>query len=55
MAGFGKRKDGQAYPKNRTSKQRKSGSIVATGIKIKKQKGFKAKSNLLKKVFHRIM
>jgi len=29
---WGKRKDGQAYPKNRTSKTRKSGSIQSTGI-----------------------
>jgi len=35
MASWGKRKDGQAYPKNRTSKIKKSGTINASGIKLK--------------------
>jgi len=35
MARFGKRKDGQAYPKLKTSKTHKRGTTKSTGIKLK--------------------
>jgi len=38
MTSWGKRKDGQAYPKNRTSKSKRSGSTKSAGSKIKRNK-----------------
>jgi len=40
MAVFGKRKDGQAYPKNRKSGTKKKGSTTASGTKFKQFKKF---------------
>jgi len=34
MASWGKRKDGQAYPKNNTTKSKKRGSTKSSGIKL---------------------
>ena len=37
MVNWGKRKDGQAYPKTRNNKSKKQGSIKSSGIKLKPQ------------------